>query len=226
MRPAGGPRRRGAGRSRACRRGWGAPARRSVARVVGVAPLGADLQHGAQVAGDLGGPPVAVVAAHEELEVVAQGPLLVDVGRPEAHGGDLALADRARAGRDGQRDEQDAGQLGANVAGLPRLAGDGDRIDLTDRGRFQRFQRLAVHGTVFSSMPSAAKSGPRVPPDRDAQLMLDDLAGPPFGAHAADRHGQPQRVRQLAQLDADQRPGVGQQRLQLGGPHRTSPDPD
>src|SRR5438552_1112743 len=95
------------------------------------------------MSGDLGGASLAVIAAYEELEVVAQGARLVGVGGPEAHGGHASLADRAGAAWDGERDEEDAGQLLAHVARLPGLPRDGDRIDLADGGRFERLEGLA-----------------------------------------------------------------------------------
>ena len=49
---------------------------------------------------------------------------------------------------------------------------------------------------------------------RDAQLLLDDLAGPALGADAADRDRQAERVGQLGELDADQRPRVREQGLE------------
>ena len=112
----------------------------------------------------LRGAAAPVVAAHEQLEVVAQRALLVGRRRPQPHGRHPPLADGARARRHLQRDEQHARQLLAHVARLPRLAGDGDRIDLADRRRFAAAPAPASTGTVFSSMPSAAKSGPRAPP--------------------------------------------------------------
>ena len=49
---------------------------------------------------------------------------------------------------------------------------------------------------------------------RRAELLLDHLARPPLGPQAADRDGQAERVGQLGELDADQRPRVGQQGVQ------------
>ena len=64
-------------------------------------------------------------------------------------------------------------------------------------------------------MPSASKSGPRVAARRDAQLVLDHLPRPALGAHAPDRHRQPQRVRERAQLDADQGARVREQGFEV-----------
>src|SRR5436190_17475770 len=57
----------------------------AVAHVGGVAPLRPHLHDCAQVAAQLGGPPLPVVAAHEQLEVGAQQRLLRRARRPQPH---------------------------------------------------------------------------------------------------------------------------------------------
>jgi DNA mismatch repair endonuclease MutH len=94
------------------------------------------------------------------------------------------------------------------------FARDRDRIDLADRRRLQRYERrrdrhrleLDAQRREVGSVGAAGLH---------AELVLDHLARPALGAHVPDRHRQAQRVGERAQLDADQRARVREQRLEI-----------
>ena len=79
-----------------------------------------------------------------------------------------------------------------------------------------RGAKRVVDGDGLELDPQRGEVGATAAAYGDAQLVLQHLPGPPLGADAADGDRQPQRVGQVAELDADQRAGMRHQRGELG----------
>ena len=134
-----------------------------------------------------------------------------------ADGRDAPVADRTRAWRHLERDEQYARQLLAHVAGLPGLGGNRDGIDLADGGRFDGDQR-GGHRHRLELDAQRGEVGAACAADDGAQLLLDDLPRPALGAHAPDGDGRTQSVRERPQLDADHARACARGRRALSPP--------
>ena len=186
-----------------------------VAQVGGVAALGADLQRRAEVAGDLRGAPAPEVVAHEQLEVGAQRALprrapATTAARPRR-------ADRRRSARPAAPPARRTARAPASRArsSCPRIR-PRSRSDRSGRPpSIPAAPAPASTGTVLSSMPSAAKSGPRAPPIATPSSCSITCPDQPLVRTRPTGTGRPSASASVAQLDADQGARVREQRLEI-----------